>query len=675
MDELFSNLAIQTVQLVGKAAFGAAGTIALKRVTEYVHRVPHSAERQTEVERLRAQFEAKLRIITPAIDLIDIISARGHSTMSSVLQLTYSLRSDILAFSAKLAKLDQLLDELGPAQPQKSDKSLVSLFRRTQLPESKSDRIVALNDSIVSDLKLLLQAIEDAVPLLNLALTTSGAHLGGALPAEVSPGRLMQASALLSRATTWFNMRGGRADCLADAMVGEPFTLRLYSLFVGAVRPRARQDFTWKEECARCQVALWRTATMAPDLLYSSIGYELRILEDQNDGRYHDEVLDGPCVGAQPRWVADMAKRLPLPVWPGRQIRIRLEDIVGLHYTSAGSLLNIEDSNSPVLVISFDDSRSGEATAVASGLNIADAQTSPEKTHTSWYALEVAPDMSEASCTSSVLSDSDESTSGANARAEAAVDEDDSESERSETSSESEDSEPEYSASASTESLSTGSDSTGSESDASASSGTNDSGAETGNNGSNAKRGSANSPGQVTDGDIDKLAESVASQCTIEPSLPAEDEKENVEPEGSDSEAISAAEYLEPLEFLANEWRLCTLSLLEYMVRLASIEISEQVSHLEVPDEKLRLYLLAAPAGTSIVPSSIPGGQSLRSTPYRGAGTALDTPTSRRGHSPLPLGVARHQRTPSALGSPAVRAQTRRARGHSASMFETPHGK
>ncbi|KAJ2287736.1 hypothetical protein IWW55_006655, partial [Coemansia sp. RSA 2706] len=293
--------------------------------------------------------------------------------------------------------------------------------------------------------------------------------------------------------------------------------------------------------------------------------------------------------------------------------------------------------------------RSGEATAVASGLNIADAQTSPEKTHTSWYALEVAPDMSEASCTSSVLSDSDESTSGANARAEAAVDEDDSESERSETSSESEDSEPD--------------------------SGTNDSGAETGNNGSNAKRGSANSPGQVTDGDIDKLAESVASQCTIEPSLPAEDEKENVEPEGSDSEAISAAEYLEPLEFLANEWRLCTLSLLEYMVRLASIEISEQVSHLEVPDEKLRLYLLAAPAGTSIVPSSIPGGQSLRSTPYRGAGTALDTPTSRRGHSPLPLGVARHQRTPSALGSPAVRAQARRARGHSASMFETPHGK
>ncbi|KAJ2681893.1 Ran-specific GTPase-activating protein 30, partial [Coemansia spiralis] len=89
MDELFSNLAMQTVQLVGKAAFGAAGSIALKRVSEYARRLPRLSERQPEVERLRAQFETKLRIVTPAIDLIDIIAARGHSAMASVLQLTY----------------------------------------------------------------------------------------------------------------------------------------------------------------------------------------------------------------------------------------------------------------------------------------------------------------------------------------------------------------------------------------------------------------------------------------------------------------------------------------------------------------------------------------------------------------------------------------------------------
>ncbi|KAJ2801941.1 Ran-specific GTPase-activating protein 30, partial [Coemansia guatemalensis] len=132
--------------------------------------------------------------------------------------------------------------------------------------------------------------------------------------------------------------------------------------------------------------------------------------------------------------------------------------------------------------------------------------------------------------------------------------------------------------------------------------------------------------------------------------------------------------------FLANEWRLCTLSLLEYMIRLAAIETSEQISHLEVPDEKLRLYLLNAPAQstTSAVPYSVPGGQSLRATPYR-ASTAAETvtPTTRNTQTPVPLSVAMHRYTPSALGSPAARNQ-RRLRSHShlsASAFETPRRK
>ncbi|KAJ2223527.1 Ran-specific GTPase-activating protein 30, partial [Coemansia sp. RSA 518] len=363
MDELFSNLAIQTVQLVGKAAFGAAGTIALKRVTEYVHRVPHSSKRQPDVERLRAQFESKLRIITPAIDLIDIISARGHSTMSSVQQLTYSLRSDIVAFSAKLEALDRLLD-----------------------------------DSIIADLRMLLDKIDDAVPLLNLALTTSGAHLGSSLPMDVSPSRLMQASSLLSRADTWFDVKNKHVD----VMVGEPFTLRMYSLFVGSVRPKSKMDFTWKEEFSRCQVALWRVCTPSDsDAMISEFSYELCVVEDLNDGRYHDDTTGKVGANNERAWIADMAKHVDMR--PGRVVRIPLDIIGGLHYTSAGSLLNIEDSNAPALVISFEDRKSGDITAVGSGLNISSVLPSLETTRTTWYALEVVtddvdePDMSSAS--------------------------------------------------------------------------------------------------------------------------------------------------------------------------------------------------------------------------------------------------------------------------------------
>ncbi|KAJ2822173.1 Ran-specific GTPase-activating protein 30, partial [Coemansia erecta] len=674
MDELFSNLAIQTVQLVGKAAFGAAGTIALKRVTDYVHRVPHTAERQTEVERLRAQFESKLRIITPAIDLIDIISARGHSTMASVLQLTNSLRSDIVAFSAKLMRLDQMLDDLGDVQIQKSDKSLVSLFRRAHnVTEPAADRITRLNDSIVVDLRALLANIEDAVPLLNLALTTSGAHLGSALPSDISPSRLMQASALLSRADTWFGVRSKRED----VMVGDPFTLRLYSLFVGSVRPKSKHDFTWKEEFARCQVALWRVAATA-DLgaQCADVCYELRVVEDQNDGRYHEDTQGDVGRGAQPAWVASMAKRLPADVRPGRVVHIPLEDIGGLHYTSAGSLLNIEDSNAPVLVISFEDRRSGETTAVGSGLNIANSSALPslEMTRTTWYALEVVTedaDELDASYGSSASSDSDDDSSS-NASDNASDDgSDDGSSSRSllEINAVSETSQSETSESDESESdESSESDGTGSEYSAPSSSASDLSELLLENNGesdgSDAKHNGASDLKPQGVDDIDKLADSIASLCTIDPSLPASKHTSEHTKDagsspigsssGSDAEAVASAEYFGPVEFLANEWRLCTLSLLEYMVRLASIEICEQASHLEVPDEKLRLYLLSAPSGTGVAPGNIPGDPSLRSTPYRPSMLETTTPTGRRGQSPLALGV-RHHRTPSALGSPAAR--------------------
>ncbi|KAJ2861400.1 hypothetical protein GGI22_002462, partial [Coemansia erecta] len=54
MEDLFSKLALQTVTLVGKAAFGAAGSMALRRVAAYANRVPQPQGRQDEVDRLRA---------------------------------------------------------------------------------------------------------------------------------------------------------------------------------------------------------------------------------------------------------------------------------------------------------------------------------------------------------------------------------------------------------------------------------------------------------------------------------------------------------------------------------------------------------------------------------------------------------------------------------------------
>ncbi|KAJ2178749.1 Ran-specific GTPase-activating protein 30, partial [Coemansia sp. RSA 530] len=375
----------------------------------------------------------------------------------------------------------------------------------------------------------------------------------------------------------------------------------MYSLFVGSVRPKSKMDFTWKEEFARCQVALWRVCTPSDsDAMISEFSYELCVVEDLNDGRYHDDTTGKVGANNERAWIADMAKHVDMR--PGRVVRIPLDIIGGLHYTSAGSLLNIEDSNAPALVISFEDRKSGDITAVGSGLNISSVLPSLETTRTTWYALEVVtddvdePDMSSASSESgedssassesgedsSASSESDEDGVGDGARSGNALGVCDMESmgsgskatTDSETS-ESEDAVSEHDSSSGSEYSE--SEDSASEQDAS-------SGSEPESNNSESEHSAKSSPKNNakahihTPDDIDKLADSIASLCTIDPS-PVERtplSKAQTLP----STFAEAAEYFRPVEFLANEWRMCTLSLLEYMVRLASIEISEQTSHL-----------------------------------------------------------------------------------------------
>ncbi|KAJ2065102.1 Ran-specific GTPase-activating protein 30 [Coemansia sp. S146] len=509
MDELFSSLALQTVQLVGKAAFGAAGTLALKRVSDYVGHAQHAPEPQAKLERLLSRFEARLRIVTPAIDLVEIIAARGHSTLEGALPLTHSLRRDILALSTSLPSA---------TSPRKSD-GLVSLFRSSNTqthPETES--------TVVAELQALLEKIDDAVPFLNLALTTSGAHLGGTLPEGISPARLMQASSVLARAP-------------AGSRVGQPFVLRLYSLFVASVRPKSRHDFTWKEEFVKCRLCLWRQA--------QGLAYELRILEDTNDGRYHSEEPQANVV----EWAAEMGDGVGVG---GKTIVIPLDRVASLYYTSAGSLLNIEDSTSPVLVLSVRPDPPAEDPLQ----NMAEFGKLDSSVR--WYALEVA----------------------------AAVDNDNDED--------------------------SGTDSDSSEEDSNA---------------------------DLSEED-EKLAQTFDQLCSVSPAEPSD--KDQAEKESNDdSSAYESSdetpdtpktppttlgdELLRPLDFLVHEWNMCTLSLLEYMVRLASVEMTEQISHLEVPDEKLRLYLQATTGSGSKEEGMPASNKSIVGTPTRSRRTPVST--------------------------------------------------
>ncbi|KAJ1881314.1 DRAP deaminase [Coemansia sp. RSA 1722] len=452
MDALLSKLAMQTVQLVGKAAFGAASSIALKRVTAYVNQMQPSNNKPltnnvSELERLQSRFEIKLRVVTPAIDLIELISARGYSTMAGVLQLTQKLRKDVMEFTARLA----------------------AKHKDTEV-------------DIVQGLGALIAKIDDAVPLLNLALTTSGVHLGGTLPEGVSPGRLMQASSLLSRADAELqNSKQGSAVTLGDGgvYVGEPFVLRLYSLFVGSVRPKMRQDFTWKEEFVLCRAAVWRShrlETPANEPTTVGYSYELRVVEDLDDGRYHDEPENTP------EWAAGLGQLFGDEGFrPGRALQLQLGNMTSLHYSFAGSLLNIEDSDSPVLVIGLTRPNDGDTQGALS----------KDERNRSWYAMEVSS--KEESCASGSDSESD-----------------------------------------------------------------------------------AESDAKSDSKEVDTLAEALDASCSVS--------------RGASSDAL-ASQMADVRKSLA-VWNRCTLSLLEYLIRLACVEMNEQMLHLDVHDERLRLYLM-----------------------------------------------------------------------------------
>ncbi|KAJ1983318.1 Ran-specific GTPase-activating protein 30 [Dimargaris verticillata] len=394
MDQMFTSLAIQTVTLVGKAAFGAAGTIALKKFTQFIRDVP--THQTKELEYLRMELEMRLKLVVPAIDLIDILAARGNSTLTAVIPLTTQLRRQTEEFSEHLEQFeDQWASNFYDHGLAQSDQLRTSKKLAGQMEKDIQ--------AIQTKIQQLMNRITEMVPFLNLALTTSGAHLGASLPSSISPGRVLQASACLHRAHQLhcrtamdaqlstpnsktpmqpqscgdseqsdhdsecfetgdpsrtsrslqatppsesppsfcsLNPLGGSiADNLARSLhelvteVKPHFRLTMYSLFTSSVRHKSRDDFTWKEEFPKCRAYLQRVRSTSLPYFY-----EFVVVQDLNDGRYHDDV-------SPPRSVPTNRFR------PGAKRIYPVTDIIRLHYSSSGQLLNIEDSKQPVLVI------------------------------------------------------------------------------------------------------------------------------------------------------------------------------------------------------------------------------------------------------------------------------------------------------------------------------------
>ncbi|KAF2123248.1 RanGTP-binding protein-domain-containing protein [Lophiotrema nucula] len=306
-----------------------------------------------ELAALQLRLESKIRIISPAIDMIELIAARGNTSLESAVTLTKSLRWEIQSLGVRLAKAvgeEQLARRSGSKSKYRAQNDIEVKF-------------------IIADIKKLLDRIEDAVPLINLAITTSGVNLSTTLPATVSPSRLLQASTFLTAGDTQYCMSTPRSQ-----QIGPSFTLSMYMLFSGhAYRPHNAEgirETTWKEVMHKARVKLLRVpldsvydyptpfgsdTSQRDEALHSHIpsegklhefAYQLLVIEDLDDDRVHtfedDDAQPGQYGGVETAGVREL---------------IPIHEISKIFYADTGKILNIGtdgETNNPILLLKRD---------------------------------------------------------------------------------------------------------------------------------------------------------------------------------------------------------------------------------------------------------------------------------------------------------------------------------
>ena len=196
------------------------------------------------------------------------------------------------------------------------------------------------------------------MPLISLAIAASGASLSLSLPSTVSPSRLLQASTFLTAGDSQYGTLGTPA-----VQIGPIFTLSMYMLFQGHMRPQNEEDVRetiWKEVIHKADVRLMRIPIQALDSLIrdgeddhyvaqvrpDEYAYQIRVIEDLGDDRVHTFDDDEP----QPQPFGDI---------PSAGIRevVPIHQISKIFYADTGKILNIGtdgETNNPILLLKRD---------------------------------------------------------------------------------------------------------------------------------------------------------------------------------------------------------------------------------------------------------------------------------------------------------------------------------
>ncbi|AMD21808.1 HFL048Cp [Eremothecium sinecaudum] len=299
MDELLSRAGSQVVSFAIKSSVSVASTYAIKQFTKFLTHVPQRDA--SRLQKLRKQLETRIDIIDNAIGLIKLCVVRGNTNLGSTLSLVLDLKDELLQFNLEM---DEILapSNLGDAKSNKKD--------------SHDQAAVSL---LEAKMKELIHRIELVIPLINLSMTTSGVSTSMKLPNNVSASLLLQASNHIVKSNEKAILTGNKIDI----QVGPKFEVTAYNIFNNS------STIIWKERMARCDLRVYRSAiSEANPIQYD---YYIEFKENFDDGRYHDLKEDKPV-----------------------KLRWQLAKVIRLFFTASGKLLNLEERDSPVLVLKID---------------------------------------------------------------------------------------------------------------------------------------------------------------------------------------------------------------------------------------------------------------------------------------------------------------------------------
>ncbi|KAI1129897.1 RanGTP-binding protein-domain-containing protein [Nemania abortiva] len=340
MDAFLARLSYHATSYAVRSCIALTSTYVINQGAKLLKTVEYDPLR-VELGQLQRRLGRKIELVSPILESIELRYTRGDSALEAVVRTARALREDIDALG------ERLKDATSAQAP---------LLDRARDPKAAAARRQAELAGIIGDIKDLITSIDDAIPLINLWVSAIGGIQ--APPSSFSPSRLLQASMLVNVGDTQFIL-----DPSQPMQIGPDFTLSLYMLFRGHASAHEMQEPygieegqrkpMWQEVIHKARVRLLRVPL--DDRSNGAIGntprahyaYQLQVVEDLDDGRVHTfedkDAHPAPYDGCS---LAGIREFIPV------------HQISKMFYADVGKILNINNddgaSSSPVLLLKRD---------------------------------------------------------------------------------------------------------------------------------------------------------------------------------------------------------------------------------------------------------------------------------------------------------------------------------